>query len=109
MVARDARSEVEWDLNEFDLGEIEPGQRFTLRLRGDPGRRLTGQVERVFSLPPETPGAKSRFKVWGRLDHSNEGIRLGESGIARIEVGRWNLYERMGRAFARFVRADIWL
>jgi putative peptide zinc metalloprotease protein len=109
VVARDARSEVECDLKEFDLGEIEPGQRFTLRLRGDPGRRLTGQVERVFSLPPETPGAKSRFKVWGRLDHANEGIRLGESGIARIEVGRWNLYERMGRAWARFVRADIWL
>jgi putative peptide zinc metalloprotease protein len=109
VVARDARSEIECDLKEFDLGEIEPGQRFTLRLRGDPGRRLTGQVERVFSLPPETPGDRARFKVWGRLDHANEGIRLGESGIARIEVGRWNLYERMGRAWARFVRADIWL
>ena len=109
VVARDARSEVECDLREFDLGDIEPGQPFTLRLRGDPGRALTGRVERVFSLPPETPGAKARFKVWGRLDHVHDGIRLGESGTARIEVGRWNFYERMGRTWARFVNADFWL
>lgn len=109
VVARDAQSEVECDLREFDLGEIEPGQRFTLRLRSHPGRSLTGRVERVFSLAPESPGAKARFKVWGRLDAEHDGIRFGESGIARIEVGRWNLYQRMGRAWSHFVRADIWL
>ncbi|HYR68292.1 MAG TPA: hypothetical protein VER77_00275, partial [Candidatus Dormibacteraeota bacterium] len=100
---------VECDLREFDLGEIEPGQRFTLRLRSDPGRSLSGRVERVFSLPPESPDAKARFKVWGRLDREPKGARFGESGIARIEVGRWNLYERMGRAWSHFVRTDFWL
>jgi len=109
VLARDARSEVECDLREFDLGEIEPGQRFTLRLRSDPGRSLSGRVERVFSLPPESPDAKARFKVWGRLDREPKGARFGESGIARIEVGRWNLYERMGRAWSHFVRTDFWL
>jgi len=109
VLARDAGSEVECDLREFDLGEIEPGQCFTLRLRSDPGRGLTGRVERVFSLAPESPGAKARFKVWGRLDREPDGVRFGESGIVRIEVGRWNLYERMGRAWTHFVRTDFWL
>ena len=54
------------------------------------------------------PGAKPRFKVWGRLEGPHDGVRLGESGIARIEVGRWNIYERMGRAWSHFVRADFW-
>ena len=109
VIARDARSEVECDLREFDLGEIEPGQRFTLRLRSDPGRKLEGRVERVFSLAPESPGMKTRFQMWGRLDGAHEGIRFGESGIARIEVGRWNFYERVGRAWSRYVRSDLWL
>jgi len=109
VIARDARSEVECDLREFDLGEIEPGQRFTLRLRSDPGRVLTGRVERVFSLPSETPGGKTRFKLWGRLEGGHEGLRFGESGTARIEVGRWNFYERMGRAWSHYVRTDLWI
>jgi multidrug resistance efflux pump len=109
VVARDGRSEVECDLREVDLGDIEPGQRFTLRLRSRPGRALTGTVERIFSLAAETPGAATRFKVWGRLDAAPHDIRLGESGIARIEVGRWNLYERVGREWSRLVRADFWL
>ena len=109
IVARDEHSEVECDLKERDLGDIEPGQRFTLRLRGDPGRLLTGKVDRVFSMAPDVPGGKTRFKVWGRLDRAPTNVRLGESGIARIEVGRWNLYERIGRTWSHLVRADFWL
>ena len=109
VVARDEDSEVECDLKERDLGDIEPGQKFTLRLRGNPGRALTGRVQKVFSLPPEAPGDKVRFKVWGRLDHVPDDVRLGESGTARIEVGRWNVYERAARAWSHFVRADFWL
>ncbi len=109
VVARDGRAEVECDLKERDLGDIEPGQRFTLRLRGNPGRPLAGKVERVFALPPEAPSVKTRFKVWGSLDHAPPNVRLGESGTARIVVGNWNLYERVGRAWSRFVRADFWI
>jgi putative peptide zinc metalloprotease protein len=109
VVAHDQDSEVECDLRESDLGEIEPGQRFTLRLRSNPGRALSGTVERIFSMAPETPGSKARFRAWGRLDSAPADLRLGESGIARIEVGHWNLYERVGRAWSHLVRADFWL
>jgi multidrug resistance efflux pump len=109
VVAKDERFEVECDLKEIEIGDVEPGQPLSLRLRSDPGREIRGRVERVFSLPPESQGSKTRFRVWGRLDAGHPGIRLGESGIARIEIGRWNVYERLGRSWARLVRADFWL
>ncbi len=109
LIANDGAFQVECDVREHDIGEIESGQRLSLRLRGDPGRSLTGRVERISSISTDEPGSATRFKIWGRLDSIPEGIRLGESGIARIQIGRWNLYERVGHVCARLVGTDFWL
>jgi putative peptide zinc metalloprotease protein len=109
VLAGDQGVVVECTIGEHDIGDIEPGQGVSLRLRSDPGRCLRGRVDRILPLAPHDPGTPVRFPVWCRLDHPPGGLRLGESGTARIEVGRWNVYQRIGRAWARLVRADFWL
>jgi len=109
VIADDRALLLECVVNEHDIGDIEPGQRLTFRTRGDPGRRITGSVEQILPLAPQEPGVRIRFRVRCSLNQPPTGLRLGESGFARIEVARWNLYERMARAWARFVRADFWI
>lgn len=109
VLAHDDRFEVECDIREVDIGWVEPGRKLELRLRGNPGRMLRGTVERVYSLPPPSPEGKARFRAVATLDEAPPGLRLGETGVARIEIGRWNVYERIGSVWARLVRADFWL
>ncbi len=109
ILAGDRSIVVECTVNEHDIGEIEPGQRVSVRLRGDPGRQLAGRVDRILPLAPLEPGARVRFPIWCRLENPPASLRLGETGTARIAVGSWNVYQRMGRTWARLVRADFWL
>jgi putative peptide zinc metalloprotease protein len=110
IVASDRSIRMECTVKEHDIGDIDPGQRVSIRMRQDPGRTLAANVERVLPLAPQEPGALTpRFLVWCRLENPPPGLRLGETGTARIYVGRWNVYERFARFWARFVRADFWL
>jgi hypothetical protein len=70
---------------------------------------MDGRVDRILPLAPHDPGTSVRFPIWCRLDRPSRTLRLGETGAVRIEVGRWNVYQRMARAWARLVRADFWL
>jgi putative peptide zinc metalloprotease protein len=109
IVASDRDVRMECGVNEHDIGDIEPGQRVSIRMRQDPGRDLKAAVERVLPLAPQVSGTPIRFLVWCRLESPPSWLRLGETGTARIHVGRWNVYERMARFWARMVRADFWL
>jgi putative peptide zinc metalloprotease protein len=109
VLAHNDRFEIECEIREVDVGSVDAGRKFELRLRGNPGRKLRGTVGRIFTLPPIGPEGKTRFRAVGMLDEPASGLRLGETGIARIETGRRNVYERIGSAWARLVRADFWL
>lgn len=109
VVAHDGGFEIECEIREVDIGHVEPGRRLELRLRSDPGRKLLGRVRRIDSLPPRGPDGKTRFRAVATLDEPAPGLRLGETGIARIGIGHRNVYERIGSVWARLVRADFWL
>lgn len=109
VLAHQGLHEVECDIRETDIGWVDTGQRVELRFRGDPGRKLEGNVQRVYSDPRRGPEGKARFRAVVRLDESSPSLRLGETGIARIEIGHRNVYERIGSVWARLVRADFWL
>jgi len=110
VLAPDGPPEVECDLNERDVGDVRTGLPVTIRLQSDPGRKLRGRIVRVYAIPAEEDSlGKARFKALARLDRAPGGLRLGESGLAHIEVGHWNAYERARRAWTRFVREDLWL
>ena len=101
--------EIECDLTQGEVGDVDPGSRFTVRLRSDPGREVAGRITRVLPVPSVEAGAPVRFRAWGGLDGPVPGAMLGSTGTARIEIGRLNVYERMARLWARYVRADFWL
>ena len=109
VLARAGAPEIECDLHERDVGDVAAGSPMTVRFHADPGRKLSGHIERVFSIPALEAGEGPRFKALARLDGLPAGLRLGESGIARIESGRWNAFERLHRFWVRFVREDLWL
>jgi putative peptide zinc metalloprotease protein len=96
-------------VSEHDVGLIEPGQRFEARLRVDPGRRLAGRVLRVDPGPRAEPGMPQRYRVICAPDGAPADARLGSTGRVRIEVGQWNVYDRLVRFWARVVRADFWI
>lgn len=106
----DGPPEVECDLHERDVGDVHVGLPVTIRLRADPARKLSGHIERVYTIPAdEDSTGRAHFKAVARIDGTGGTLRLGESGLAHIEVGRWNVYERARRGWTRFVREDLWL
>lgn len=100
---------VECLIPERDVGLVGPGARFEARLRVDPGRLLTGRIVRVDPLPGAGPRGTHVYRGVGVLDSPPGGLRLGSTGLVRIHVGSWNLYERIARFWARVVRADFWI
>ncbi|HET9253521.1 MAG TPA: HlyD family efflux transporter periplasmic adaptor subunit [Candidatus Eisenbacteria bacterium] len=109
VLSNEERYEVECDVRETDVGWVEAGGKVELRMRGNPGRKLEGTVERVYSVPRRGPEGRARFRAVVRLTEPAPDLRLGETGIARIEIGNQNVYERIGNVWARLVRADFWL
>ena len=100
---------VECTILEQDVGLLGPGQRFEVRFRANPGRRVEGRVLRIDPGPRATTGFAQRYRMTGTLDAPPGAFALGSTGRVRVEVGRWNVYERMARLWARIVRADFWL
>jgi len=110
VLAPDGPPDVECDLHERDVGDVRAGLPVTIRLHADPGRKLTGRILRVYAIPAEEDSVgKVHFKALARLDRAPDGLRLGQSGLAHIEVGHWNTVERTRRFWTRFVREDLWL
>jgi putative peptide zinc metalloprotease protein len=109
VLAHEGRFEIECDIREVDIGSVKSGSTFELRLRGDPGRKYAGVVDQIYTLPPREPGRKATFRAVGHLNGSPSYLRLGQSGLVRIESGHRNVYERAANVWARLVRADFWL
>lgn len=101
--------QVQASILEHDVGLLEPGQRFEARFRVDPGRLVTGRVLRLDPGPRASRGLPQRYRMIGTLDEAPRGLALGSTGRVRVDVGRWNLYERLVRFWARIVRADFWI
>ncbi len=109
IIEADGPMRVEFAVHQADVGLLRPGQRFQLRVRADPGRSFTGRIDRI--SPESTPGnhlLDPQFRTVGSLDVALR-APLGGTGIVRVDVGRWTLYERLIRLWARYVRADFWL
>jgi putative peptide zinc metalloprotease protein len=100
---------IECLIPERDVGLVDPGEQFEARLRMHPGRRLTGRILRVYPVPGTGPYRTRVYRAVGRLDQPAADLVLGATGRVRIDVGRWNIYERVARFFARAVRADFWI
>ena len=54
-------------------------------------------------------GSPAPVAALGRLDRPTGRLVLGSTARVRVEVGSWNIYERVARFFARAVRMDFWI
>lgn len=108
--------------NERMVGDLDPGREADLRLRADPGRRLRFPIETidwstagaaVLARPTgelvDTERPTSRFAARGRIANPGLVLRPGMSGLARVQTRPLNILQRVGRTYARLVRADFWL
>ena len=93
--------EVHLLVDEEDVHDVHAGQRGTLGLRTRPGEALGLVVEAVHPVAESGDGA-SRFRVRAQLtEASDETLKPGQSGVARLQAGRDSLAAKLLRPVRR--------
>lgn len=106
-IARAEGYEVHLMVHERDIRELSEGQRGTLRLRSRPGDALALVVHAIHPVAESIDGA-SRFRVRANLEvPPGASPRPGESGIARMDTGRTNVFNLIARPVAQRL-AELW-
>jgi putative peptide zinc metalloprotease protein len=109
--------------SEREVGDLAAGAACELRLRAEPGRSLRCRIASVDEAPARgavvaEPVAElvdperlaTRFFARATLSPDEAlGLRPGMTGVARVAARPLSLLQRLGRTYARLVRADFWL
>jgi len=91
-----------------DIREVAVGQRGELTLQARPGERLALTVHSIHPVA-ENEGGQNRFRVRADLNEPSPAVlRPGESGTARLVVGRTNLLARAMRPIRQRVSELRW-
>jgi putative peptide zinc metalloprotease protein len=122
VVGRTDSLEVRLLVSEREVGDLAVGQAAKLRLRAHPQFSLPFRLTRVDLAPfvaqagigsaaaladPESP--PSRFLATGWVANRAGAVRPGMTGVVQVRGRPMNFFQRLGRAYARLVRADFWL
>lgn len=102
----DIRGEVLVDERDIDPVR-EDNMRGELATLGDPGRRIGFTVEHVDPVASVENGANV-FKVRVRLDAVPEGLKLRQTGVARINLGEKPHYWLWTHRATEWVRMKLW-
>ena len=78
------------DVDERDVGVLEPGQTGQLALLGLPGRTLPLTVERITPISSQADG-RNFFRVEARLGETPDPLRPGMDGVAKVAIGERRL------------------
>jgi multidrug resistance efflux pump len=78
------------DVDEREVGSIEPGQAGELVVSALPNENLPFVVDKVTPIA-EARGGRNVFRVEGRLGDNLSRLRPGMEGLGKIEIGRRNL------------------
>jgi hypothetical protein len=120
-VGRTDSLEVVLRVSEREVGDLGVGRPADLRLRAAPGRTLHLRIEEV-DLAAEGPistgesatalanpdSPPSGFFGRGRIGNPGGDLRPGMSGLAHVQAAPLSLLQRLGRLYARLIRADFW-
>lgn len=95
------------EIDERDVAALAVGQRGRLALAGLPGRRLDLTIEQI------TPVARAEdernfFRVDARLKQSNETLRPGMAGFAKIDAGERRLVWIWTHRVVDWLRLALW-
>ena len=101
----DYRAVIEVD--ERDIGEVEPGQRGTLVLRAFPDSEVGFRVSLVTSVSEPAEGS-NRFRVEAVLDEALPAMRPGMAGLARIDIDQRHLIAIWTREARHWLSLALW-
>jgi multidrug resistance efflux pump len=111
--------EAEVALEELDVARVQLGQAVELKARGLPFQTFQAQVTRIAPRATRAEAAATAAKpargelpgtvtVYCRLQGTDEGLRPGMTGHARINCGRRVAAELWTERVLRFLRTEFW-
>lgn len=106
-LAPDGQYRVMLDVDERDVGLLQPGQRGQLALSALPGDLLPLVVERITPVAAVREG-RNAFEVQAALQGDTSQLRPGLQGLAKIEVGRRSLAWVAGHRVVERLRLWLW-
>jgi RND family efflux transporter MFP subunit len=95
------------EVDERDIGHVEPGQRGELALSALPGEPRPLRVERVTPVS-SAEGSHNVFRVEAALEQGGDGLRPGMAGVAKVRVGRRRLLWIWGHELLDWLRLLLW-
>jgi hypothetical protein len=99
--------EVQLLVHELDMPYIKLGQSGKLSLAADPGHELPVKISAIHPIARASEGA-SRFLVETSLEQQTEGLRPGQTGIVKLNVGDARLLWVWTHRFLEWSRQQLW-
>ncbi|MCU7842522.1 MAG: HlyD family efflux transporter periplasmic adaptor subunit [Candidatus Thiodiazotropha sp. (ex Monitilora ramsayi)] len=94
-------------VDELDIGDVQPGQDGRLILTGFPHRMHAFQVKRVLPLSTAEEG-RHLFTLEAELAETVEGLRPGMQGMAKIDAGERSLLWLATHRLVDWLRLQLW-
>ena len=96
------------DVPERDIGEVQLGQRVSIRLRAYPSRTFEGKVTRIAEAAADSGFSERTIRVEVDLPNDNRLLRPKMTGYARIHVGDRRAIDVLTRRIRRYIRVEFW-
>jgi len=95
------------EVDEREIGVLQPGQTGRLALAGFPGQRLSFVVDRITPVSTTEDG-RNFFTVEGRLQETPELLRPGMQGVGKIDTGQRKLVWVWTHGLVDWLRLWTW-
>lgn len=94
-------------VDERDIGEVEPGQQGTLVLQAFPDRPVDFRVNLITPVSEAAEGS-NRFRVEAVLEQALPAMRPGMAGVARIRIDQRHLIAIWTREARQWLSLALW-
>ncbi len=112
VVANIDQVRVQIPVREYDIDDVEVGQKVLLKVIAYPSETFEGQVEKISPASAERvealEGTFTNFTVDVVIDNKHKKLVSGMSGYAKILAGRHSIVRRIVRELNRGVQSIIW-
>ena len=106
-IASEEGYEVHLLVDERDIPMVAVEQTGTLALKSNPGDEHAFTVKSVHPIA-HSAGGRNLFRVKASLSEEPVGLRPGQTGVGKIEVGQTSLLWSWTRRFVSWLRLTLW-
>ena len=94
-------------VSEKDMDVVQPGLRVKTKVRSYPFNSFYGEVTRI-SQQSESFGSRKVFRITSKVPNTEQLLRSGMTGHAKIYCGKRSLINVLTRRIIRYLRVEIW-